>query len=261
MIPAALRGSTPLWVSAAFVAAALHLGAAGVAVWSMRADEEAADNGAPAIELAMDMAAPKTEEADLPPGPEADASAAAPESAQSAAKPEASDKPKEEPVEAENPDRMVAVEEPKKPEEMAEEAKRRPSEASTASVASEATSASQQDAVPPAPAARAPVIGQGNQAARMRAEWTKRLFAHLSRHKRYPAAHPGRAAQLQIQFTIDRSGRVQATEIMRSSGSPAFDAAAMAMMRRADPVPAPPPLVADQGLTFTLPVIFKTAPR
>jgi periplasmic protein TonB len=29
------------------------------------------------------------------------------------------------------------------------------------------------------------------------------------------------------------------------------------MVRRSDPVPAPPPLVADDGLSFTVPVIFR----
>jgi hypothetical protein len=29
------------------------------------------------------------------------------------------------------------------------------------------------------------------------------------------------------------------------------------MLQRSDPVPAPPPLVADEGLTFSLPVIFQ----
>jgi hypothetical protein len=29
------------------------------------------------------------------------------------------------------------------------------------------------------------------------------------------------------------------------------------MLKRSDPVPAPPPLVADEGLTFTLPVVFR----
>ncbi len=135
------RAVTSVWLAAALVAGSLHLGAAGVAAWTLSADETFDDEGAPAIELAMDMAAPKTEQTDLPPGPEADASAAAPESAQSAAKPEATDRPKEEVVEAENPDRIVAVEEPKKPEEKAEQQQRR-SDASTASIASEATAAS-----------------------------------------------------------------------------------------------------------------------
>ena len=41
----------------------------------------------------------------------------------------------------------------------------------------------------------------------------------------------------------------------------AFDEAALAMVRRSDPVPQPPPLVADEGLNFTLPVIFRVKGR
>jgi len=45
--------------------------------------------------------------------------------------------------------------------------------------------------------------------------------------------------------------------IEKSSGDVAFDEAALAMVRRSDPVPPPPPLIADEGLRFTLPVIFR----
>ena len=250
------RRTPPIWIAAALVAGSLHLGAAGLAAWSLQADESFDDEGAPAIELAMDMAAPKTEAADLPPGPEADASAAAPESAQSAARAAATDRPKEEPVESENPDRMVAVEEPKKPEEKAAEQQRR-SEASTASVASEATSAPRQEATPQADAARAPVIGAGQNAMKMKAEWTKRLFAHLSRHKRYPQGVRQRQAEARVVFTLDRTGHVVTAQVSKSAGENAFDTAALDMMKRSDPVPAPPPLVADEGLTFEIPVAFR----
>ena len=40
-----------------------------------------------------------------------------------------------------------------------------------------------------------------------------------------------------------------------------FDEAALAMLKRADPVPQPPPLVADEGLSFTLPVVFRVKPH
>jgi periplasmic protein TonB len=35
----------------------------------------------------------------------------------------------------------------------------------------------------------------------------------------------------------------------------------VAMLQRSNPVPPPPPLVADEGLTFTLPVIFHVKER
>ena len=56
----------------------------------------------------------------------------------------------------------------------------------------------------------------------------------------------------------DRLGHVISTRIVESSGDTAFDAAALDMVKRSDPVPAPPPLIADEGLTFSLPVIFRT---
>jgi periplasmic protein TonB len=48
---------------------------------------------------------------------------------------------------------------------------------------------------------------------------------------------------------------------VQGSGDASFDEAGLAMMRRADPVPPPPPRVADEGLTFTMPVIFRVKGR
>jgi hypothetical protein len=33
------------------------------------------------------------------------------------------------------------------------------------------------------------------------------------------------------------------------------------MLQRSDPVPPPPPLIADDGLAFTLPVVFRVKGR
>ncbi|HTO65693.1 MAG TPA: energy transducer TonB, partial [Bradyrhizobium sp.] len=60
-----------------------------------------------------------------------------------------------------------------------------------------------------------------------------------------------------VNFVLDRMGHVLSASIVKGSGDPAFDEAAVAMVRRSDPVPQPPPLVADEGLSFTLPVIFQ----
>jgi len=60
---------------------------------------------------------------------------------------------------------------------------------------------------------------------------------------------------------LDRTGRVLSTSIVKGSGDAALDEAALAMIRRSDPMPQPPPAVADEGLTFTLPLIFKNKGR
>jgi TonB family protein len=63
-----------------------------------------------------------------------------------------------------------------------------------------------------------------------------------------------RRAEVVVSFVFDRVGHVLSTRVVKGSGDASFDAAALDMLQRAYPVP--PPLVADDGLTFTLPVIF-----
>ncbi|MGD5656738.1 TonB family protein, partial [Xanthomonas citri pv. citri] len=66
-----------------------------------------------------------------------------------------------------------------------------------------------------------------------------------------------KAAELSVRLTLDRLGHVVEVAIEKGSGDAAFDEAAIGMVRRSDPVPTPPALVADEGLTFVLPVLFR----
>lgn len=87
------------------------------------------------------------------------------------------------------------------------------------------------------------------------ARWQSQLIAHLERRKRYPSAarRRGQEGTAQIRFTIDGSGNVLSAELVRSSGHAALDEAVLELMRRASPVPAPPP---DAPRTITAPVRF-----
>jgi TonB family protein len=60
-----------------------------------------------------------------------------------------------------------------------------------------------------------------------------------------------------LALEFDRLGHVVSVSVAEGSGLKAYDEAALKMVRRSDPVPVPPPLVADQGLRRTLPVTFK----
>jgi TonB family protein len=91
----------------------------------------------------------------------------------------------------------------------------------------------------------------------VRLTWQKELAAHFDRHKRYPAERSSQAAEIVVSFALDRTGHILSSSVVKGSGDAAFDEAALAMLKRSDPVPAPPPLVADEGLTFTLPVILR----
>jgi TonB family protein len=60
-----------------------------------------------------------------------------------------------------------------------------------------------------------------------------------------------------VNFVIDESSHGVSSRIVRGAGEAEFDQAALAMLGRSDPAPKPPALAVQQGLSFTLPVIFQ----
>ncbi|MGV6876436.1 TonB family protein, partial [Pseudochelatococcus sp. B33] len=87
------------------------------------------------------------------------------------------------------------------------------------------------------------------------ARWQSRLMAHLERRKRYPAGARSRGEQgtAYVRFRIDDNGNVLSASLARSSGYPELDAEVVELVRRASPVPAPPP---EANRTITAPVRF-----
>jgi periplasmic protein TonB len=246
-----------LWLLACLGAVALHAACVAFAVANLRADNEADDLGAPAIEVGFELASARSEPTDLPAGPESDASTASPGVQQQKAVAEETELPKDTPVEAEEPDRVVTTNNavtPKEEETTVAKVETAPSEESAAA---EATAAPMIEKAPEAPKTVAPAQGIGESVRRARLTWQKELVAHFDRHKLYPAERPAKAAEIVVSFELDRTGHILWSRVLRSSSDSAFDEAALAMLKRSDPVPAPPPLVADEGLSFTLPVVFR----
>src|SRR4030081_1970421 len=239
------QGSSPrLWIFAALGALALHIGGGALAVAHWRAADPDDSLGAPAIEIGLEMMSPHLEATDLPPGPDTDASVASPALAEQKAELKETELPKDVPTETEDPDRAVTPDDQKKPKEDDAKLAAAQTSASTESVAAEATATPSSEAIQQGPSSVAPAQGTGESARRMRATWQKELIAHLDRHKRYPAQRSEKSAEILVGFALDRMGHVLSTSIVKGSGDAAFDAEALAMVRRSDPVPAPPAPVA-----------------
>lgn len=247
----------PVWILAAVGAVALHLGFVAFAVARMEAGDPEEALGSRAIEIGIELAAPRAESSDLPPGPNSDAAAASPEVTAQKEVVKETNLPQAVPTETEDPDRVVAPTESKKPEKEEPEVAQSQAAPSTLSVATEATAMPTSTVVEEAPRSVAPEQGIGESARRIRVSWQKELVAHFDRHKRYPSDRSQQAAEIMVSFVLDRTGHIVSTNIVKSSGDQAFDAAALSMLQRSDPVPAPPPLVADEGLKFSLPVVFR----
>jgi periplasmic protein TonB len=90
--------------------------------------------------------------------------------------------------------------------------------------------------------AAAPRPATGNRGVSP-ARWQARLMAHLERLKRYPPGARRRNEEgiAHVRFVIDDRGNVRSAQLVRSSGYAELDAAVLALVRRASPVPAPPP--------------------
>jgi protein TonB len=256
------QGSSPrLWIFAALGALALHIGGGALAVAHLRADDPDDSLGAPAIEIGLEMMSPHLEATDLPPGPDTDASVASPALAEQKAELKETELPKDVPTETNDPDRVVTPNDSNKPKEDDTKIAAVQTNASSESVAAEATATPSSEAIKQGPRSVAPALGMGESAQRARVTWQKELVAHLDKHKRYPAQRSQKSAEILVSFALDRMGHVLSITIAKGSGDAAFDQAALAMVRKSDPVPRPPPLIADEGLNFTLPVIFKVKGR
>jgi len=245
---------------AAIGALALHAGGAALAFAHLKADDLDEAVGAPAIEIGLEMTSPRVQPTDLPAGPDTEASVASPAMAEQKAEVRETELPKDVPTESENPDRAVMPNDKDKPKEDDAKMAAVQTQASTESEAVEATATPSSENIPQAMRSVAPAQGTGESAQRVRATWQKELMAHLDKHKRYPASSQ-RTAEIVVSFALDRRGHVLSTSIVKGSGDTALDEAALAMVRKSDPVPPPPPAVADEGLSFTLPVIFKIKGR
>lgn len=85
------------------------------------------------------------------------------------------------------------------------------------------------------------------------ANYASTLSAHLQRFKR-PGTGRGTAV---VSFTVNRKGHVVSSSIVSSSGSSIVDKEALAMIARAQPVPAFPAAMAQSEETFVQTIRFR----
>ena len=109
--------SRAMWLWAAAGAVALHAGCVALALGAMNPTDPDDDLGAPAIEIGVELMSPQTEPTDLPPGPDAEATAPSPAVIEQKEVVEQTDLPKAKPTETDDPDRVVSPTDTKKPKE------------------------------------------------------------------------------------------------------------------------------------------------
>lgn len=115
-------------------------------------------------------------------------------------------------------------------------------------------------AAPSAPSAApslspAPAVAHNSAAV---PTWRGLVLGHLERYKRYPRSAQMRRQQgvPHVRIVIDRSGRVVAARLEKSSGVESLDEETVALAERASPLPAPPPEMAQDRIELVVPVQY-----
>ena len=114
---------------------------------------------------------------------------------------------------------------------------------------------SQQARAPEASAAQS----ASSQVAQGQPTWESLLLGHLNRHKRYPhdARQRGQEGTVKVRMVIDGRGRVLDHQVLAGSGSRSLDRATLQMIRRAQPLPAPPAeLLKNGSLEVIAPFVY-----
>jgi TonB family protein len=234
----------------------LHGGGAALAVVHLNSNDLDSGLGAAGAEFAVEMASPKVEENEAPPGPDSDASEAAPEQNQQTAELKESDLPKDVPTETEEADRIVSPNEAKKPNEEEQKVAAVQTEASVAAAAQQESARKALDEnAPPAETAKAPNPGLGKDMLKLTNDWGRKISAYFELHKRYPEGKK-RTAKVKVGLVLNRLGKVMSVAVLESSGDASFDEAAVSMVHRSDPVPTPPAGLTEDQFNFSLDVNF-----
>lgn len=218
------------------------------------AASDAAEAPGPPAEATLPPVAEKTPTETTPEvtPPKEDPLPVAPEPELAMPMPTPVEEPKEEKEEEKPVEKQVVKEEEKKEEKEPELEKAKAQEAMVKSAPVTPSVASDQNT-----AARRQGITERKSDQAM--SWAKALISHLGKNRRgYPvaASRAGQQGEVQVAFKIDRQGQVLSVRVVKSSKSAPLDDEALAMVRRAAPLPVPPDEVGGDSFEFVMPIQF-----
>ena len=101
-----------------------------------------------------------------------------------------------------------------------------------------------------------PALAQTDTPSESVRAWRARIAAHIASNKYFPATGLGQTGNAKVKFTFDRSGKLISQALTESTGSRVLDDAALMIIARAEPFPAPPSELKDESFSFTVPINF-----
>jgi periplasmic protein TonB len=244
------------WLICGAIVVLAHGAVAAAIAWRQDSDP-AEPAGAIVIEFAPVPVAPPSQQTDIPPGPEQIMSDASPDKPSEIVKEKLEEKP-EQKIEEETPPEVQPAPNPEVAIQSAIQEVQPETPHQEPHPPAPTTAAPQAAPVQTAAIPAAPAQGRSVQRSTAIPSWTSEIVALLERNKRYPPAAQARREHgvAQVVFTLDRSGHVVDSRVLHSSGAPALDAEALALLQRAQPFPRPPAELTGSQVSLTVPVRF-----
>lgn len=258
------------WAVAVGLVAAVHGGALALALRPEPIDDwESQTGGAFIVELAPITASPDEETRDVAVGERSEevapvaasapqvASVAEPQPVDEPVVPETTEPPPEDAM-MKRPEEVPPEEDAKPPEQSAQQAEDAPAVAAVAP--SEAAAPQKiENATETSNVPSGQNVGLTKVDRQAIENWQRDLVVHINKKKRYPqkARDARQHGVVSVAFAMDREGRLVRAGISKSAGYEALDEAAIDMLKRADPLPAPPAAMAGETFEFVVPVRFR----
>ncbi len=251
------------WAGCSALVVLLHVGGAAWAIYNPP-EEEVDDevSGAIVMELAPLTSTQKPDTPETAIGPQTEEAVPTPPTTEKVEELKPLDIPQfEQSSLAPEPEVALPV---AKPVEEVEEKEEELKEVQPGNLAPQQTAAAQSMAPPQIHAKEAPVVaaqqmGDAKKNTKAILTYRKSLHLHLKKHQRYPAEARNRGQQgtVEVQFAIDRTGKVIERTVRKSSGNPRLDDEALAAIERASPFPLPPDEEPGEALRYAMPILFK----
>lgn len=105
-------------------------------------------------------------------------------------------------------------------------------------------------------ARKATATASAGQEARAQAIWGAKIRSRIERAKRYPRGTQA-SGEVHLAITVSSRGRLLGVRIVRSSGNPVLDQAALDAVRRAGRFPAAPRELPRDSYVFSLAILLK----
>lgn len=232
------------WCLALLVAAMLHA-SLGIG-WMLPAEDEGAETeGDTGIEIMLGDDGAANEKQPSPtaePAPPAEPT------------PEVKPEPKPTPV----PPKPVPPQPQPKLAQVAEPLPETPTPTDALSTVAQVAPAAAASAPPPPPQPQSGGGIAGGATTARKKSYFGELAAHLARHQRYPVEARRRKITgiVTVHFSFDQAGRIREFSVKNSSGNRLLDDEALAMLKRAQPLPPIPKELGTDLLSISLPIDF-----